>query len=134
MTDSESPSRSASKATSHAAFSWVKLSAVWLVVLVAIAGVAEIATRVFVSSGDSPNPSYARTKAFISILGLPKLADAIVPDDFLFWRLAPNLRDYRMVGSMGGMPIDFSMTTSEDGLRVHDTTAWPVPRKLYQIG
>ncbi|MFH1279940.1 MAG: GDSL-type esterase/lipase family protein [Candidatus Eisenbacteria bacterium] len=78
-------------------------------------GILEGGARLFVPPGDPI--LYETHRNIITILGLPEMNDIMDYDPRLFWTLKRGLPGKRIVGSITGEPMDFTVSTNRLGLR-----------------
>lgn len=84
------------------------------IAIVGILLLMEGLARAFLPRSDGG--TYEEHGRLIQVLGLPALNDILEFDPDLFWKLKPELRDYRVQGKIRETPVDFKVTTHA-GLR-----------------
>jgi lysophospholipase L1-like esterase len=86
-----------------------------IITVITFFGAAEGIARVFVAP---PDPQLHRQHSqIIQTLGLPALNDTMIADPILFWRLRPGLNHKRIEGRIRESAIDFTLSTTNEGMR-----------------
>ncbi len=92
--------------------------------------ILEGASRVLV--GLTPNARWQYRSTLATTLGFPALNEIFVPDEGLFWAMAPNLEGHVVEGRFQeSMPIRFRVTTDANGFRRMPTVDAPRQRVLF---
>ncbi len=94
---------------------WIKVLAVWIVIIIGIFGTAELAVRVLLHVPASP---YEQMTLIHSRVGFSSFNDVFRYDDARFWRNREGMHGVRILGDLFGRPIDFQVNTDACGMRV----------------
>lgn len=95
------------------------LLGVWTAIVVTLFAGAELVVRVLAPHSFEPFDIMQR---LLTIGGIPSLNDIMIRDSVLFWKLKPDLHDFRVSGGLFGSQLDFRVNTDESGMRLTDST------------